>query len=195
MPTYFPYNEKELLERIAAGDEAAFSVLFYTYHQQLGDYIFRLTRSLATAEEIVQEVFVKLWTKKHLLKEVNNIQSYIYRLSRNHTLNSLRQLAKERAGKDAWIRDAGPLEEDPVYNEQYFRLIDEAISKLPPQQQKAWLLSRKEGLMHEEIAHEMHISRETVKRHIQLALRFIMSYVRQHAEIPCTVAGTLTVLL
>ncbi len=67
--------------------------------------------------------------------------------------------------------------------EIFFRLIDEAVSKLPPQQQKAWILSRREGLMYEEVATQMQLSRETVKRHIQLSVRFITNYVKQHAEL------------
>lgn len=190
------HNEKDLLQRIAAGDEAAFSILFQLYHQQLGDYIYSLTGSLSIAEEIVQEVFVKCWTKRQLLRNVESVRSYIFRLSRNHTLNSLRQVAREKASRNAWIHSAASVpEEEGIFNETHFRLIDEAIDQLPPQQRKAYLLSRKEGLMYEEIARQMEISRETVKRHLQLALRFIMRYVRQHAEVPCTFIGGLTVLL
>jgi RNA polymerase sigma-70 factor (ECF subfamily) len=177
-----PYNEKILLQKIAAGDETAFTSLFNHWHQQLGDYVYRLTGSLSIAEEIVQEVFVTIWTKRELLHKVDHTGSYIYRLCRNKTLNQLRNTARERVRNAAWIRLSAQSSEQPD-QEIFFRLIEEAISKLPPQQQKAWILSRHEGLMYEEVATQMKLSRETVKRHIQLSVRFISNYVKQHAEL------------
>lgn len=173
----------------------AFTHLFHTYHQQLGEYICRITGSITAAEEIVQEAFVKIWTKRHLLNDVENIKSYLYRLCRNQTLNNLRQLAKERANQHEWVQTAGSVMEDELNKETYFRLIDEAVTKLPPQQQKAYLLSRSEDLTYEEIANRMNISRDTVKKHLQLAVRFIMNYVRQHAGMPVIAIGIFSSLV
>ncbi|MGN8039022.1 RNA polymerase sigma-70 factor [Chitinophaga sp. 22321] len=180
---------------MAAGDEAAFAHLFHTYHQQLGDYICRITGSITAAEEIVQDAFVKIWTKRHLLSEVDNIRSYLYRLCRNQTLNALRQLAKEKANQNEWRRNTEGIADEGIDKESYLRLIDEAVAKLPPQQQKAYLLSRKHDLTHEEIAHQMSISRGTVKKHIQLAVKFITDYVRQHAGMPVIALGIFCDLL
>jgi RNA polymerase sigma-70 factor (family 1) len=188
-----PYDEKILLQKIAAGDETAFTSLFNHWHQQLGDYIVRLTGSLPIAEEIVQEVFVTIWTKRELLHNVENAGSYIYRLCRNKTLNQLRNIARERVRNAAWIKLSEQSCGDPD-QEIFFRLIDEAIAKLPPQQQKAWILSRREGLMYEEVARQMQLSRETVKRHLQLSVRFISNYVKQHAEMPTSAIVLYTLL-
>lgn len=177
-----PYDEKILLQQIAAGDETAFTSLFNHWHQQLGDFIFRLTGSLSIAEEIVQEVFVTIWTKRELLHKVEHPGPYIYRLCRNKTLNQLRNTARERVRNAEWISLSEQSSDGPD-QEIFFRLIDEAVTKLPPQQQKAWILSRREGLMYEEVATQMQLSRETVKRHIQLSVRFITNYVKQHAEL------------
>lgn len=194
MPETLPYSEKELLHRIAAGDENAFTALFNAWHQQLGDYIFRLTRSHSLAQEIVQEVFVTLWSKRELLHNIYNAGGYIYRLSRNKTLNSLRNLSRERVRNAQWASiSAGT--DSGMYNEGMYQLIDEAIEKLPPQQKKAWTLSRREGLMYEEIAAQMQLSRETVKRHIHLAIHFIMNYVKQHAELHMTTTVLLSTFL
>jgi RNA polymerase sigma factor (sigma-70 family) len=138
---------------------------------------------------------VKIWTKRHLLREVDNIKSYLYRLCRNQTLNNLRQLAKEKANQNEWSQTAGNITEDDLHKENYFRLIDEAVAKLPRQQQKAYLLSRSEDLTYEEIARRMNLSRDTVKRHIQLAVKFIMNYVRQNAGIPVVGIGIFSALL
>ncbi len=188
------YNELELLEKTANGDEQAFSDLFYTFHQELGDYVFRLTRSLPMAEEIVQDTFLKIWVRREELSEVRNFRAYLFTLSRNHAFNMLRNEARQAALDKDWADHYPILEEqDAVSNrEKLFGFIEEAISLLPPQQQKVWKMSREDGLKHEEIAQELQLSRETVKRHISLALAAISRYVRQNAD---TVFGILVALL
>lgn len=177
------YDEKLLLSQAAEGNEKAFSQLFYSFHQELGGYMFYLTKSLPLAEEIVQEVFIKIWEKKEQLISINNFRAYLFTISRNHAFNALRQQARDAVKLQKWILDIEH-ETETIYDsdlEKYYMLIETAISQLPPQQQKAWLLSRKEGLKHEEIASLLSLSRETVKRHISLALNSIKRYAQKHA--------------
>jgi RNA polymerase sigma-70 factor (family 1) len=177
------HNEKELLLRVAAGDQIAFSAIFYRYHQELAAYVLRLTRSLSLTEEIVQDTFIKIWVKKEQLTEVHDFRSWLFTISRNHSFNSLRDLARKAVQQGAWIsqtigdvRDGGAPD-----REYYYTLIEEAIGQLSPQQQKVYLLSRRDGLKYEEIAERLQLSRNTVKRHMSLALQTIVSYVRAHA--------------
>lgn len=179
---------------IAAGNETAFTSLFNHWHQRLGAYVFRLTGSMLMAEEIVQEVFVTIWSKRELLEKVDNAGAWIFRLCRNKTLNSLRQTAREKVRNAEWMSLSAITNNEPNL-EQFFSLIDEAVEKLPPQQQRAWLLSRRDGLMYEEVAMQMQLSRETVKRHIQLSIRFITNYVKQHAELHTATAAVLYTML
>jgi RNA polymerase sigma-70 factor (family 1) len=177
------HNEKELVRRTAEGDADAFSALFHQYHQELAGYILRLTHNLSLTEEIVQDSFIKLWVRKELLAEVKDFRSYLFGLSRNRTFNYLRDLARNTLQQQAWvtqvIEQAHDVEEPD--REYYFTLIEEAVRHLSPQQQKIYLLSRREGLKQEEIARLLQLSRHTVKRHMSLALRAIMTYVRTHA--------------
>jgi RNA polymerase sigma-70 factor (ECF subfamily) len=181
-----PNREKDLLRRASRGDEAAFTELFYAYHNRLGAYVCRLTGSLQLAEEIVQDVFMKVWSNRENLVRVDRFGAYIYILSRNHTLNCLRKLAAERARTREMSEDlaaardmTGMAENHPDY---YF-LLDQAVDELPPQQQKAYILSRRERMKYDEIAERMNISRETVKKYLQLATRFITVYVRTHGDL------------
>jgi RNA polymerase sigma-70 factor (family 1) len=184
------HNEKELLLRTAAGDQNAFSLLFHQYHSELAEYVFRLTRSLSMTEEIVQDSFIKLWMKKEQLAEVKDLRSYLFTISRNHTFNCLRDLARKAMQQRAWItREIGQSQghSDSIWQgegadrEYYFTLIEEAVGRLSPQQQKVYLLSRRDGLKYEEIAERLQLSHNTVKRHMSLALHTIVSYVRAHA--------------
>lgn len=185
MQTATLHNEKEWLMLAAQGDEAAFTRLFYAYHNKLGAYILRLTESHEITEEIVQEVFIKIWTNREKLSAVNRFGSYLYVLSRNHTLNRLRQLAKKRIKErelSEKLKRANEANNSIEPAPDYYQLLDIAVEKLPPQQKKAYIYSRRERLKYEEIASRMNISRETVKKYLQLATRSVANYVRTHAD-------------
>jgi RNA polymerase sigma-70 factor (family 1) len=181
------YNEEDLLVRVSQGDEKAFTELFHAYHQALGAYIIKITKSHNLAQEIVQDVFMKMWTKRFELDRVKDFNAYLFVTSRNQALNALRNEVRYSKIYDQLDVNLLPhYSEDPNSDlslEGYYVLIDKAILTLPPQQQKVYLLSRKEGLKHEQIAELLQLSRETVKRHISLALVRITSYVKAHAEI------------
>lgn len=187
MPLEDPHSEKDVLARVAAGNEHAFAQLFHAYYQQLADYVFLLTRSMPLTEEIVQDSFTRIWIHREQLCVVANFRSYLFTVSRNHTLNCLRGLAREAQKKHEWTAhyrsetEDETAEETALRSQQYYQLIEAAIEQLPPQQQKAYLLSRRDGLSHQAIGHEMQLSRQTVKRHISMALHAIRQYVRTHA--------------
>jgi len=169
-------NEAELLKLVAKGDERAFTELFDAYYRQLGEYVYKLTESIEVTEEIVQDVFIKIWLKKEKLLELDNFSYYLFILSKNQTLNHLRKKANDKVRQLEWLKQFEEevyIPDDSSVIEEYRSLMDEAIEKLPPQQKKVYKLSREERLKHEEIAKMLDISPETVKKHIKLALRFI----------------------
>eukprot|EP01132_Coremiostelium_polycephalum_P017514 gene17514-20958_t len=128
-------NESELLRRTSEGDKRAFTVLFDAHYKSLGSYVYKLTESMESAEEIVQEVFIKIWLKKEELTRINNFSAYLF-----------------------------------------------AIDHLPEQQQKIYRLSRHERLKYTEIAKELQLSPETVKKHIYLATKTIKEYVKNNMD-------------
>lgn len=178
-------SEPDLLFRVSQGDEAAFAQLFNTYQNRLGAFVMQLTGSRPMAEEIVQEIFIRIWEKREKLSQVEHFHSYLYAVARNYSLSFLKKLGRELARKQAWelsVVEAQDQEEDTTIK-NYRRIIDEAISELPSQRQKVYLLSRDEGLRQAEIAERMAISLETVKKHMVLALRSIRNYAVAHPEI------------
>lgn len=174
-------SEQELLIQIAAGNHAAFRKLFMAYHQQLGMYIYKITNSTDLAEEVVQDVFLKIWLNQEALAGIKNFKAYLFVVSKNHALNCLRKLIKERALKNQWENAFINMQEDTDLNE-YHELLDKAIDQLPPQQQKVYLLSRHKRLKYAEISGEMNISSETVKKYLQIANASITTYVKQNME-------------
>lgn len=176
-------TEKQLLLQLSEGSESALQQLFYKYHHLIGAFVFKLTRSRELAEEIVQDVFLKLWTCRHSSLEIRNLKSWLFTLSRNQALNALRSQLKEKQAKE--YLESLPIsesysQEDLTQNDR-FKQIDEAIRLLPPQQQKVFLMSRYQRLKYEEIAHKMNISRETVKSYLQNATSSITRFLTRQS--------------
>lgn len=180
-----PDSEQDLLQRVSLGDERAFRTLFHAHHVRLAAYVLKLTRSRELTEEIVQETFIKVWAKRASLPEISDFGSYLFIIARNHGYNVLRDLARNASLHTSL--DAEQIShhhEDPFEQpdpERFFVLLERAVSLLPPQQQRAYLLSRQEGMRHEQIAELMQLSRETVKRHISLSISSISKYLKDNA--------------
>jgi RNA polymerase sigma factor (sigma-70 family) len=168
-------HEKELLRQVADGDERAFTRLFDHYHQRLAVHIYRITRSDQVTEELVHDVFLKIWLNRELLAGVENFGVYLYVVSKNAAFNSLKKTANEKLRFTALdgVADA-PAELDDDYR---YILIDEAIDQLPPQQRQVYMLSRHHRLAYNEIALEMGLSKETVKKYLQIATASIVAYI------------------
>lgn len=176
-------EDKNLLAEIAAGDEKAFRQLFNKYHQRVGSHIVQITNSQQLAEEVVQDVFLKLWLNRSTIEEVKNIDAYLFVLAKNHALNYLKKLNQELKQQMQWKREQSSA--SAVENQQdtfYYRQLDEAIDQLPPQQKKVYLLSRHQRLKYAEIAQELNLSRETVKSYLQIATASITDYMSQHSH-------------
>lgn len=171
--------------QVASGNEFAFRKLFNLYHHRLGTYIFRITDSMEMAEEVVQDVFLKIWIKREALSQVENFNAYLFVISKNHALNCLRKQAKEWLLKKEWdnyIDTTVSVEDSEI--SKYYSLLDEAIDQLPPQQQKIFLLSRHERLKYTEIADRVDLSKETVKKYLQIATHSIKAYMQTKLVLP-----------
>jgi RNA polymerase sigma-70 factor (ECF subfamily) len=177
---------------VAAGDEQAFAELFYAYYQRLGAYVLGWTKSASAAEEIVQDVFIKIWTGREKLSEVDRFENYLFILSRNYTFNALRQTARERVRHREWLRYLDQAEDGPqeTLPEDYLQLIERAVAKLPPQQKKVYILKRQQGLKYDDIAAELHISPETARKHHSAAMNHIRAYVQAHVNITLLILST-----
>lgn len=177
--------EQELLQKVACGDEHAFSELFNAHYQLLATHIYRITSSVELAEEVVQDVFLKIWMSRETLSTVQNFRGYLFVISKNHALNCLRKLAKERLHQKTIEEHAVilPQLENNTELSEYYGLLDQAIDLLPPQQQKVYLLSRHNRLKYDEIANQMGLSRETVKKYLQGATHSITNFVQSNINI------------
>ncbi|HEV2481030.1 MAG TPA: RNA polymerase sigma-70 factor [Puia sp.] len=176
-------TDKALFERIATGDEAAFSILFFRYTARLAPFVTRLLQSDSWSEEIVQDVFMRLWQSRLQLGTIEHPQAYLYQMASNRTLDYIKRNAREvklQYYAARWVTAAA----DHPDAEQDFREIDnllkEAVGQLPAQRRKVYQLVREEGLSHAEIADRLGISKHTVRNHVAEALQEIRLYLREH---------------
>lgn len=175
-------NEKDLFILLSQGDKAAFTKIFEYYEPRIYPFILKITRSEVSAEEIVQELFIKLWTGREGLAKIQNHRSYIFRMASNRTANYLRDLAKNTrlvqnaAGKMVVERNTTEEAIDYKYTR---RVINKVIEQLPAQQKRVYELSRQQGLSAEEISQQMGIAEKTVKNHLTEALKFIRTKLEQ----------------
>jgi RNA polymerase sigma-70 factor (family 1) len=176
-------NEKELFLGVANGDEMAFRKLYDQYHQVLATYIYRLTRSMAETEEIVHDVFLKLWMTRETLHGIDNVKAYLFVISRNHALNVIKKRIRQLFRSRQWQKEMAEEEAKDEKGELLYSLVDQAIDQLPPQQKKVFLLARYERLTYEEVGVKLGISRETVKSYLKLATHSITHFIKNHVEI------------
>jgi RNA polymerase sigma-70 factor (ECF subfamily) len=178
----FTYDDNSLLEKTAAGDEAAFRQLFFRYYNKLGSFVFRLTESYPLTEEIIQDVFLKVWLRRAQLPAIDRFEAYLFTIARNQAFSCLRQLARERVRNRKWAEHNLLQLADEGNGIDFTAIIEAGVQRLSPSQRKVYLLSRYDKLPQKQIAEQMNVSVETVKKHMVLALRTLKTYVLAHIK-------------
>lgn len=180
LPKILP-NEKELFALMATGSEKAFTEIFYHYSDKLYSHIFSKIGSHDYTEEVVQEVFIKIWNRRSKFLEVENYESYLLSMATNGTYDFLRKMASDEKLKISILASMEPYSNittetlDLKYSQE---ALSKAVDQLPPQQKKIFLLSRQEGLTRFEIAEQLQISPSTVNNHLTVALSSIKKYLQ-----------------
>ena len=179
-------EEKELLIKLKEGDEYAFIQVYNENRNKIYSYAYQLSKSASTAEEIVQEVFIRIWQKRDQINEELNFPAYLKKITLNHVLNHLKKVAREKSLQEQvyhTIEQSANRTEDLLLEKELRKIYIDAIAQLPPQKKIIYQLSRTEELSHDEIAKQLNISKNTVKNHMVEASRFIREYVHKHGGI------------
>lgn len=168
--------EKKLISRLKNDDVKAFDGLYNIYSKRLYRFSFSILKNKEDAEEIVQEVFMKVWEKRKEIDSSKSFKSYLFTISYNHIITLLRTRLKEKAYLDQlekqFIFDNGSSQDETDYNIMKSR-IDRAVQELPKKRRQIYILSREKGLTHKEISEQLNISVKTVENQINLALRHL----------------------
>jgi RNA polymerase sigma-70 factor (ECF subfamily) len=179
-------TEKKLLILISKGDEKAFQSIFTSYYEQLFNYILSIVKSKQVAEELVMDVFLKIWLGKEIIPRIEKFNAFIFRVAHNKSIDFLRSVARDPKFQDLlWeqIQLSNNNHADSVMIvREYEAKLREAVSLLSPQKKKIYQMSREENMTHDEIAVQLSLSRHTVNNHIVEAQRFIRAYLTKNCD-------------
>lgn len=177
------HNERELFSQLSLGDENAFTGIFHFYSRRLYPWLLKKTKDTETAEEIMQDTFLKIWVNRERLAGIDNPEGYIYKIAANLMLDHFRKLAMEHrilnrfqnGGTSAGNTDA----QGSIDLREMQKIIDQAVHKLPEQRRRIYTM-RQEGMSYQEIANQLHLSINTVKNQLIAAGKSIRVHLVQN---------------
>ena len=178
-PTY------DLVRKLKKGDISSFDRIYQQYYKKVYLFARGILKSHEDAENIVQEVFIKIWEKHKELDENQSFESFIYTISYNTSISLIRKKLSEKSFLEEWFRRLE--NEKQVVNEADYNDLRERtnrlIDQLPERRRQVFRMSREEGLTYVEISEKLGISINTVENHMATSLKFL----RQHLEDTLTV--------
>ena len=167
------FQEKEIIDRIHDGDIDAFEILFKQYQKRLFQFIWHIVRSPEAADDILQNVFLKIWQGRKTWRLEASLSSYLFRSARNAAFNYLRD---NKSNHLLPLDDSQPDTSDPeqVYTESEVNdRVKLCIDSLPPKCKSVFLMSRYEDLKYKQISDILEISIKTVENQMGRALRLL----------------------
>ncbi|HHU97678.1 MAG: RNA polymerase sigma-70 factor [Bacteroidota bacterium] len=181
---FFPYNRNEdhaLYLLLKKRDKEAFSMIYQKYHRYLYALALKYLKNPDAAEDAVQHVFVKLWESTAKINIEINLKNYLYTMTKNYILNTIRDRKEEVSIHYVNAQADGEGEDilKKIEEEQLTELLYEQIDLLPPQKKEVCLRKLKTSDSNQQIADKMGISIHTVKSHYQEALKILRSYFQQ----------------
>lgn len=171
-------SNQKLIKRIAKGDELAFSILFDKYWKSMANSAFKVLKDRDSAHDIVQEIFVDLWSKRQSLS-VEHVSSYLHTAVKYRVINYIQKNKVPMSSLDF-------VDEFKMINttEEYLNLkelddvLKQSIAELPPQSGRVFRMSRFDYMSNKEIAEKLGLSVRTVENHIAHAIRLIRPKVK-----------------
>jgi RNA polymerase sigma-70 factor (ECF subfamily) len=176
------HTEKELVKKLKEGDSFAFEVLFYKYRNKIKGFAIRLVPTQIDPEEIVQEVFVRVWLKKEAINPDKDFQSYLFSIAKNMILDHLKSavnrklyFVEEHFQQDLMIEEGS---ESTIPEDAEEKLLN-LIQQIPERRREIFCLNRFEGLSYKQIAERLNITENTVDSQIRNALAFLRKEFRK----------------
>ncbi len=176
-------DHRKYLTNLQSGDVDALSKLIELYGGQVFHFALKFVKTKSIAEEICQDVFVQIWSKRNTLQPERNFGGYIYTITKNKCLNYL----KSRSNKDRQVFELveggigpHPTPEEILLSNEACESIRMAIQSLSPRRKEIFVLSRERGFSHQEIAEQLGISVNTVKVSISKATSHIKDFLQRN---------------
>lgn len=176
------HTEKELVKKLKEGDSFAFEVFFYKYRNKIKGFAMKIVPAQIDPEEIVQEVFVRVWLKKEAIDPEKDFQSYLFSITKHLVLDHLKSAVHRKLYFVGEHFQQDLLEEDGLessISEETEEKLQKLINEIPERRREIFCLSRFEGLSYKQIAERLNISENTVDSQIRNALAFLRKEFRK----------------
>ncbi len=176
------HTEKELVKKLTDGDSFAFEVLFYKYRNKIKGFALKIVPAQIDPEEIVQEVFVRVWLKKDAIDPEKDFQSYLFSIAKHLVLDHLKSAVNRKLYFVGEHFQQDLLEEEALeasISEETEEKLQKLINEIPERRREIFRLSRFEGLSYKQIAERLNISENTVDSQIRNALAFLRKEFRK----------------
>jgi RNA polymerase sigma-70 factor (family 1) len=186
MKDHSAYTDEQLLLLLAGSDQQAFTELYNRYHTGIYNYQLAFVKIPSIAEDLTQEVFLKIWEARKRLQIHTSFAAYIYRISRNTVIDFMKRIAADRElrneiilHKESFFPDSSSSQ---LLAKEYNHLYKQAINSLSRQRRTVFLLCREEGKTYKEVARLLGISRHTVKEHMTKSLHNLRNFLSEKTE-------------
>jgi RNA polymerase sigma-70 factor (family 1) len=176
--------DSDLTYLVKMGNKEAFRVLFERYAPKIYNFALSYLRNEQEAEEMVQDVFLKIWEKREHLDKSKNIKSFIFKIAVNSIYDLIRRKNIEGAFRD-FIRDNHEEGLESTWHtvifEEMLANINELVKEMPAQQQRIFRLSRIDGMPNDIIAEKLNLSKRTVENQLYRALAFLKKHFNRES--------------
>jgi RNA polymerase sigma-70 factor (ECF subfamily) len=166
--------EEFLILQLKKGSFEAFDKIYQMYAKCLYAYCLQFTKSPCDSEEIVQDIFVKLWTSREYIRQETTLRSLLFIIAKHHIINAFRSKINQPVYEEYVNYKETISENDPSLQLEYqdfVRKFEKAIQKLPATQRGIIILSKMEGFSNKEIAEKLALSEQTVKNSLSVGIK------------------------
>jgi len=169
-------DDEQLLQKLIAGDQAAFARLFKKYNRTIYHFVIKYVNSPSLADDLTQEVFIKIWESRDKLGGVLTFKSYLFTTAKNHTLNCMKAAFRSEAAMglivNSFVHNRNNTE-DRLVNKEYIEFLNRILETLPERTRTIFKLCREQGKTYDEVATELGISRNAVKNHMVASMKVL----------------------
>ena len=179
-------QDKELVELLMNGSNEVLGELYARYKDRLMFLCKRCLKNEADAEDVVHDIFLRLWEKRHTLGNISSFSGFVQTMAQNYATDKLRHSeVHSRFAKNMLVNtsDLTNETEDSIINNDYTNLLNELMEKLPPMQKKIFQLNRIEGLTYQQISELLQMPVGNVRRYAALASKKIKDNLSPHIDI------------
>ena len=178
-------GEFELLSEVQQGNEKAFEALFDIYKDKIYAFSYKILKSKDLADDIVIEVFAKIWKGREFIQPGLTFQAYLFKITKNHIVNFLNKASSDSRVQEQLLISVNyyrsSTEEEIIYNE-YLTIAKQVINQMPKRRRQVFKLKTEQGMSYEQIASHLGVSKNTVKSHLTAATTHLRSVFNMYPD-------------